>query len=231
MGFLAEAFVNALRLIASLDRELVRIIALSLKVSGGALVMATIVALPAGAALALYRVRGRRLIVTALNTLMGLPPVTVGLVVYLMLSRRGPLGFMGLLYSPSAMIIAQCVLAMPIVASLVHTAVAGVDPVIRQAALTLGATPAQAALAVLREARYGIVSAVLAGFGRLMAEVGAIIIVGGNIAGYTRVMTSTIALETDKGNFELAVALGLILLLVSFMINAAMHVASARAAR
>jgi tungstate transport system permease protein len=117
------------------------------------------------------------------------------------------------------------ILATPIVASLVHSAIINVDPVIKQASTTLGATPIQASMAVIREARYGIISSLLAGFGRLMAEVGAVIIVGGNIAGYTRVMTTTIALETDKGNFELAVALGIVLLLVSFMVNAATHYA------
>jgi tungstate transport system permease protein len=141
----------------------------------------------------------------------------------LLLSRSGPLGALGMLYTPTAMVAAQSVLAVPIVASLVHSAVVGVDPGIRQAARALGATPLQSSLAVVREARYGIMASLLAGFGRLMAEVGTVIIVGGNIAGYTRVMTTTIALETDKGNFELAVALGIVLLLVSFVVNAATH--------
>jgi tungstate transport system permease protein len=154
---------------------------------------------------------------------MGLPPVVVGLFVYLLLSRKGPLGFMGLLYSPTAMIVAQTILALPIVTALCHSAIRNVDPIIRQAARTLGATSGQETLAVIREARYGILSAVIAAFGRVMAEVGAILIVGGNIAGYTRVMTTTIALETDKGNFELALALGIILLTISFVINAALH--------
>ena len=154
---------------------------------------------------------------------MGLPPVVVGLFVYLLLSRKGPLGFMGLLYSPTAMVVAQTILALPIVTALCHSAIVNVDPIIRQAARTLGATPGQETLAVIREARYGIFSAVIAAFGRVMAEVGSILIVGGNIAGYTRVMTTTIALETDKGNFELALALGIILLAISFVINAVLH--------
>jgi tungstate transport system permease protein len=158
-----------------------------------------------------------------MNTLMGLPPVVVGLFVYLLLSRKGPLGFMGLLYSPPAMILAQTILAVPIVASLCHSAIVNIDPIIRQAATTLGATPGQVTITIIKEARYGIMSAVIAAFGRVMAEVGAILIVGGNIAGYTRVMTTTIALETDKGNFELALALGIILLSVSFVINALLH--------
>jgi tungstate transport system permease protein len=161
---------------------------------------------------------------------MGLPPVVVGLIVYLVLSRRGPLGFMGLLYSPTAMIVAQTILALPIVTALCHSAIRNVDPLIRLAARTLGATPRQETLAVIHEARYGILSAIIAAFGRVMAEVGSILIVGGNIAGYTRVMTTTIALETDKGNFELALALGVILLAISFTINAALHQAQKRGA-
>ena len=154
---------------------------------------------------------------------MGLPPVVVGLFVYLLLSRSGPLGFMGLLYTPSAMIAAQTILALPIVASLCHSAIVTVDPIIGQAAITLGATPYQKAITIINEARYGILSGIIAGFGRVMAEVGAILIVGGNIAGYTRVMTTTIALETDKGNFELALALGIILLTLSLIINVVLH--------
>lgn len=223
MDFIVDASKQAFLLILSFDKELVRIIMLSLKVSGLALLFASVIGIPLGAAVGLYRIKGHSVIVTLLNTMMGLPPVTVGLLVYLFLSRSGPLGVLGLLYTPTAMIIAQTILAAPIVASLVHSAVINVDPVIRQASRTLGATPIQTSLAVIREARYGIISSLLAGFGRLMAEVGAVIIVGGNIAGYTRVMTTTIALETDKGNFELAVALGMVLLLVSFIVNAASH--------
>ncbi|MDD5452159.1 MAG: ABC transporter permease, partial [Desulfovibrionales bacterium] len=134
-----------------------------------------------------------------------------------------PLGFMGLLYTPSAMVTAQSILAFPIVASLCHSAIVSVDPIIRQASRALGATPFQITLTVINEARYGIMSGITAAFGRVMAEVGAILIVGGNIAGYTRVMTTTIALETDKGNFELALALGMILLTISLIINAALY--------
>jgi tungstate transport system permease protein len=130
---------------------------------------------------------------------------------------------MALLYTPSAMVIAQTILALPIVASLSRSAIVSVDPIIRQASMTLGATPAQVSLTIIKEARYGIMSGVIAAFGRVMAEVGAILIVGGNIAGFTRVMTTTIALETDKGNFELALALGIILLLISLLINAALY--------
>jgi tungstate transport system permease protein len=223
MNSLAQGLLRAFELILHLDAELFGIIFLSLKVSGLALIIATALGLPAGAALGLTRFPGRGLAVSAVNTFMGLPPVVVGLFVYLLLSRKGPLGFLGLLYTPSAMILAQTILALPIVTALCHSAVLNVDPVIRQAARSLGATPRQETFALIREARYGILSAVIAAFGRVMAEVGSILIVGGNIAGYTRVMTTTIALETDKGNFELALALGIILLMISFIINAALH--------
>lgn len=223
MDFILESTKQAFLLIISLDRELIQIILLSFKISGLALFIATIIGLPIGAFIGLYRIRGHGFIITVLNTMMGLPPVTVGLMVYLFLSRSGPLGPLGFLYTPTAMVIAQFILAAPIVTSLVHSAIINVDPIVRQAARTLGATPVQASIAVVKEARYGIISSLLAGFGRLMAEVGAVIIVGGNIARYTRVMTTTIALETDKGNFELAVALGIVLLLASFIVNAATH--------
>ena len=223
MESLLQGFIEALKLILHLDQTLFGIIVLSLKVSGSALVISTAIGLPAGAVLGLKRFAGRDLAISGVNTLMGLPPVVVGLFVYLLLSRKGPLGFMGLLYSPTAMVVAQTILALPLVTALCHSAIRNVDPIIRQAARTLGATPGQETLAVIREARYGILSAVIAAFGRVMAEVGAILIVGGNIAGYTRVMTTTIALETDKGNFELALALGIILLTIAFIVNAALH--------
>lgn len=207
-----------------LNPELLEIILLSLEVSGIALAIATAAGLPLGAFIGLKRFPGRGVIISLMNTFMGLPPVVVGLFLYLILSRSGPLGFMGLLYTPSAMIIAQSALAFPIVISLSHSAIISVDPVIRQAALSLGATQFQVTAAVIHEARYGILSAVVAAFGRVTAEVGAILIVGGNIAGFTRVMTTTIALETDKGNFELALALGVVLLAISLAINTALHV-------
>ncbi len=224
MDFLLQGFKKAFLLILHLDRELLGIILLSLKVSGLALVIATITGLPLGAVLGLRRLPARGIFITLMNTFMGLPPVVVGLFLYLLLSRSGPLGFMGLLYTPWAMVLAQTVLALPIVASLSHSAILNVDPIVRQASLTLGASPVQVTRAVLNEARYGILSGVIAAFGRVMAEVGAILIVGGNIAGYTRVMTTTIALETDKGNFELALALGIILLGISLLINVFLHV-------
>jgi len=219
MDSFIEGFRKAFALIFYLDQELLSIIFLSLKVSGTALIIATAVGLPIGVLTGVRRFSGRGFIISLLNTFMGLPPVVVGLFLYLLLSRRGPLGFMALLYSPSAMIIAQSILAFPIVAALSHSAIIKIEPLIKQASLTLGATTFQVTTTIMREARYGIMSGVIAALGRVMAEVGAIIIVGGNIAGYTRVMTTTIALETDKGNFELALALGIILLMISLIIN------------
>jgi tungstate transport system permease protein len=223
MDSILEGFKKALFLIFNLDRELLNIILLSLKVSGTALIISTALGLPVGALTGFKKFPGRGIIMTILNTFMGLPPVVVGLFVYLLLSRRGPLGFVALLYSPSAMIIAQSILAFPIVAALSHSAIIKIDPLIKRASLTLGATPFQVTTAMMREARYGIMAGIIAALGRVMAEVGAIIIVGGNIAGYTRVMTTTIALETDKGNFELALALGVILLMLSLIINMALY--------
>jgi len=218
-----EAFTRAFSLILHLNAELLAIILLSVKVSGTALVISILFGLPLSAFFGFRKFPLKGLMISMLNTFMGLPPVVVGLFVYLLLSRSGPLGFFALLYTPTAMIIAQSILAFPIVTSLSHSAIISVDPVIKQAAISLGATPFQASIAIIREARYGIMSAVIAAFGRVMAEVGAILIVGGNIAGFTRVMTTTIALETDKGNFELALALGMILLGISLLINLALH--------
>ncbi len=221
--FLTESFNKAFSLIVHLDAELMGIILLSLKVSVSALIIATLLGLPIAAFLGFKRFPLKGICISALHTFMGLPPVVVGLFVYLLFSRSGPLGFFALLYTPTAMIIAQTILSFPIVTSLSHSAIVSVDPIIRQASQTLGATPMQVSLNIISEARYGIMSAVMAGFGRVTAEVGAILIVGGNIAGFTRVMTTTIALETDKGNFELALALGIILLLISLLVNAMLY--------
>ncbi|MBN2655303.1 MAG: ABC transporter permease [Nitrospirae bacterium] len=223
MEYIASGFYHALQLILKLDSELLGIIFLSLKVSGAALVLAALIGIPLGALLSLKKFPMRSAAVSLLNTFMGLPPVVVGLFLYLLLSRSGSLGFMSLLYTPYAMMIAQTVLSLPIVASLTYAAVSSVNPVIRMAARTLGANNYQTAVAIIREARMGIMAAVIAAFGRVIAEVGAILIVGGNIAGLTRVMTTAIAMETDKGNFELALALGIILLSLSLLINTALH--------
>ena len=223
MDSITEGFKRAFLLIFNLDAELISIIFLSLRVSGTALLIVSIIGLPMSALISLKKFPAKELFISIMNTLMGLPPVVVGLFVYIMLSRSGPIGFMGLLYTPSAMIIAQTILAFPIAVSLCHSAIISVNPIIKQASMTLGATPLQTSVTIIKEARYGIMSGMIAAFGRVMAEVGAILIVGGNIAGYTRVMTTTIALETDKGNFELAIALGIILLTISLAINSVLH--------
>ncbi len=228
MTSILDGFSKAFSLILHLNAELLAIIVLSVKVSGTALVISTLLGLPLSAFFGFRKFPLKGLMISLLNTFMGLPPVVVGLFVYLLLSRSGPFGFMALLYTPTAMVIAQSILAFPIVTSLSHSAIISVDPLIKQASLTLGATPFQTSVTIIREARYGIMSAIIAAFGRVMAEVGAILIVGGNIAGFTRVMTTTIALETDKGNFELALALGIILLGISLLINLALHVVQKR---
>ncbi|BCB96754.1 tungstate ABC transporter permease [Dissulfurispira thermophila] len=222
-------FKEAFLLILNLDRELMDIIFLSIRVSGAALLISTVIGLPIGALFGLKRIPMKTMLISISNTFMGLPPVVVGLFVYILLSRSGLLGPLGLLYTPSAMVIAQTILAFPIVVSLCSTAIINVAPIIKQASMTLGATQFQTSLTIIKEARYGIISGIVAAFGRVMAEVGAILIVGGNIAGYTRVMTTTIALETDKGNFELAIALGIILLMLSLIINAIVHSIQRRA--
>ncbi|MFP3867360.1 MAG: ABC transporter permease [Desulfobacteraceae bacterium] len=193
-------------------------------VSGSAVALATILGGSLGIWIALTPFGGRRLVINVLNTMMGLPPVVVGLVVYLLLSRRGPLGALSLLFTPGAMILAQTILASPIVAALTVSALLSVDPKIRDKAISLGATERQAAWTVVREARFALMAAVIAGFGRVNAEVGAVMMVGGNIAGYTRVMTTTIVLVTSQGRFELAIALGLVLIGLAFVINLLLQV-------
>lgn len=228
MDTIYEAFRSALYLILHPSAELVTIVLRTLKISGGALLLAAAAGVPLGAALALKRFPLRGVLLSVLNSFMGLPPVVVGLIIYLLLSRSGPLGFMDLLYTPGAMVLAQFVLAFPIVAALGASAVVGVDPSIRVASRSLGATPVQEMATVLHEARYGILSAIIAALGRVMAEVGAILIVGGNVKGHTRVMTTAIAMETDKGDFTLALALGIILLFISICINLLLHMVQRR---
>jgi tungstate transport system permease protein len=202
-----------------MNSELVEIIVLSLAVSGIALGISTIIALPVGAALGMARVPGRGLITTLLYTGMGLPPVVVGLVVYLLLSRSGPLGGLGWLFTPSAMIFAQTIIAFPLVAGLTMTSIRSVDPALRLQARSLGATRVQEAWTVLKEARLGVVAAIVAAFGAIISEVGAVMLVGGNIAGKTRVLTTAIVLDTRTGEFEFALALGAVLLLLAFGAN------------
>ncbi len=200
---------------------------MSLQVSGAALLFSTLVGIPLGVALGFSRFAGRRLAIALLYTGMGFPPVVVGLFVYLMLSRSGPLGslnwpFIPPLFTPEAMVIAQSIISFPLVAGFTMAAVMGVDPQLRQQVQSLGAARWQTTLAILMEARVGVVVSIIAGFGSIISEVGAVMMVGGNIEHSTRVLTTAIVLETRKGNFDLAVALGIILLALSFCANLAM---------
>lgn len=215
------AFATAFSLIATLDPGLVEIVALSLRVSLTAVAIATLISLPLGAAVALFRFPGRGGVVILLNAFMGLPPVVVGLVVYLFLSRAGPLGVMGLLFTPTAMIAAQVILIAPIVASLTRQVVEDLWEEYSEQLRSLGAGPRQALWALLWDGRFSLFTVVLAGFGRASAEVGAVMMVGGNIDHVTRVMTTTIALEVSKGDLALALGLGVILITLSVGVTGA----------
>jgi len=216
-----NALSAAAALVISGDAELMEIVGLSLRVSLAAVFIAAAIGLPLGAAVALFRFPGRTTIVVLLNAFMGLPPVVVGLIVYLLLSRAGPLGTLGLLFTPSAMIIAQVILVTPIIAALARQVIEDLWTEYEEQLRSLGAGPGRALTALLWDGRFSLVTAVLAGFGRASAEVGAMMIVGGNIDHVTRVMTTAIALEVSKGDLALALGLGIILLTLSASINAA----------
>ena len=214
---------EAIDLVLSADAELGSIVGLSLRVSLTATLIASIFAIPLGAALAIWNFRFRQVLIVISTSLMALPPVVVGLMIYLLLSRAGPLGSYGILFTPTAMIIAQSVLIFPIVLALTREAILPINRDYKNLLDALNVSPAQRLKTLIWDARFAIVTALLAGFGRALAEVGAVIIVGGNIAGFTRVMTTTIALETSKGNLQLALALGIILLSIAFAINILIH--------
>ncbi len=219
--------IEAFRLIFGGDSGLFEIVLLSLRVSGIALALSTLIGIPLGAVLGLGRFGGRRALVALMYTGMGFPPVVVGLFVYLLLSRSGPLGQLNSslipdLFTPGAMVIAQCIIAFPLVAGFTMAAVMGVDAGLRQQVRSLGATDWQTTLTVLLEARVGVIVSIIAGFGGIISEVGAVMLVGGNIEGRTRVLTTAIVLETRQGNFDLALALGAILLAITFVVNVVM---------
>jgi tungstate transport system permease protein len=219
MDDFGEALATALRLIATGDADLIEIVGLSLRVSLTAVGLAALFGLPLGAAVAVYRFPGRAVVAALLNAFMGLPPVVVGLVVYLMLSRGGPLGVLGLLFTPAAMIAAQWLLITPIVAALTLQTVSDLREEYDEQLRSLGAGPGRALWTLLWDGRFSLLTAVLAGFGRASAEVGAVMIVGGNINHATRVMTTAIALETSKGNLALALSLGMVLIALAFSIT------------
>jgi len=221
MNDISQAIHTAFTLLIQLDAGLVEIVRLSLEVSLSAVGLASLIGLPLGGAIALFRFPGRRVLAVLLSALMGLPPVVVGLLVYLLLSRAGPLGVLGLLFTPTAMVIAQTILVAPIVAALARQVIEDLWAEYSEQLTSLGAKPGHALWTLLWDGRFSLVTAILAGFGRASAEVGAVMIVGGNIDHVTRVMTTAIALETSKGDLPLALALGLVLLAVVLALNLA----------
>ncbi len=220
MNEFSAAIGAALSMILTLDADLMEIVGLSLRVSLSAVAIASAIALPLGAFIALQPFVGRRGVIVLLNAMMGLPPVVVGLIVYLLLSRAGPLGPMGLLFTPTAMIIAQSIIVLPIIAALARQTIADLHEEYDEHLRSLGCTRLQSVATLLWDGRYRLLTGVMAGFGRAIAEVGAVLIVGGNIQHSTRVMTTTIALETSKGNLALALGLGLILVVLALGVNA-----------
>ena len=219
MKDILQGVLQAFQLIFSFDPNLYEIIGLSLYVAAVSLLFSTLVGIPIGALLGLSRFPGRRLVMALLYTGMGFPPVVIGLFVYLMFSRSGPFGQLGWLFTPKAMSVAQMIISFPLVAGFTMAAVMSVNPHLRPQLRALGATDWQATVAILLEARVGVIVSMAAGFGAVISEVGAVMLTGGNIAGKTRTLTSAIILETQKGNFDLAIALGIILLILSFLAN------------
>jgi tungstate transport system permease protein len=220
---MGEALTLAFQLVLAGDADLYEIVLLSIYVSITATALACAIGLPIGALLAVLRFRGRATCLVIINALMGLPPVVVGLFVYLYLSRSGPLGFLGLLYTPTAMIIAQTILIAPIVTALTRQVIEDLHIEHHEPFQSFGLTPRQTIQTLIWEGRFSLLTVALAGFGRAIAEVGAVMIVGGNIDHLTRVMTTAIALETSKGNLPLALALGVVLLIVALMVNVIAH--------
>ena len=231
LQYVTDALGLAVQLVLSGDGDLLEIVALSLRVSLTATALACLIGLPIGALVAIHRFRGRGAALVVMNALMGLPPVVVGLIVYLHLSRSGPLGFLGLLYTPTAMIVAQVILIAPIVAALSRQVLEDLHAEYAETFRSLCLTRLQTVQALLWDARYSLLTVALAGFGRAVAEVGAVMIVGGNIDHLTRVMTTAIALETSKGDLALALALGIILLVIALGVNAAVQSVRMTAAR
>ena len=228
MDYLTDAVIDALRMIAAADPHVVAAVWASLRFSVASTLLASAIGIPIGALLALGRFRLQRLVVAVLDTLLALPTVVVGLFVYALLCRQGPGGELGLLFTPYAIVIGQTVLIVPVVAALSRSAIASVDTAFARSALTLGAGHLRVWQVVLREARPGILAACVTAYGRVIGEVGVSMMLGGNIAGYTRTITTVIALETRKGEFALALALGIILLVLAFAVNLAVRLLAGR---
>lgn len=231
MDTFSNAFAEAFALLLSFDADFLEIVGLSLRVSLSAVAIACLIGFPLGAAVALYRFPGRGVVSLLLNTFMGLPPVVVGLIVFLLLSRSGPLGVLGLLFTPTAMIIAQAILVTPIVAALTRQIVEDLWREYGDHLRSLDAGPLDTLGTLIFDARFSLATVVLAGFGRAIAEVGAVMIVGGNIDHATRVMTTAIALETSKGNLATALGLGIVLLVIALSVNAAVQIVNSASAR
>ena len=231
MDFLIQSLGEAFRMLWNLDPELYYIVYVSLFVSFFSTIVASFLGVPLGFFIAVNEFRGKRAVITVLNTLLALPTVVIGLFVYAFLSRRGLLGFWGLLYTPAAIIIGQVILILPWVATFTLSAVSRIDDRYRRTAMTLGANSVQTSLAIAREARFGILAAIIAAFGRVIAEIGIAMMLGGNIKGFTRTMTTAMALEHNKGEFVLAVALGVVLLTVSLMMNIFLQLVQGRYGR
>ena len=227
MSELWEAFLQAIQLIVNLDREVVEIALRSLAISATAVIMASLVCIPVGGLIHFRNFQGKRVLINIIQTFYGVPTVCVGLFVFIFISRAGPLGGLGLLFTPTAVVIGQMVLITPILLGLTISALSSIDKAIKDSALSLGATEFQAIWTIIKEARFAVVAAFIMGFGRAISEVGAAMILGGNIRGYTRVLTTAISLETQKGELILALALGIILislaLLISVIVNLALQ--------
>jgi tungstate transport system permease protein len=223
MDLLIDSFLSAIMLVISLDAEMVSIVGVSLKVSIASTILAAVIGIPLGFTIAHSEFTGKRMAVTVLNTLLALPTVVIGLFVYAFISRRGIFGPFDLLYSQAAIIIGQVILIIPVVAAFTIAAISRIDQRYRKTAMTLGANRLQTAWVVFREARFGIVAAIVAAFGRVISEIGISMMLGGNIKGFTRTMTTFMALEYDKGSFVLAVALGIVLMGLSFGMNLLFH--------
>lgn len=205
--------------VVMMKTEILEIVSLSLMVSGSATLISAVIGIPLGAWIGLWDFRGKKLLLRIIYAMMALPPVLAGLVIYLLLSRSGPLGAWEMLFTPAAMIAAQCLLVTPIISGLVAATIAGKEALLFDHARSLGASQVQAMATVIKESRTGIISAIMTGFGRAFAEVGAVMLVGGNIRHFTRVLTTSIIMETRQGNFEMGIALGVILLVISFIIS------------
>lgn len=228
MGLLFDSIGSAFVLLISLDKELLEIVFVSLKVSFSSTVIASVFGIPCGFLIAYSTFRGKRFVLTLLNTLLALPTVVIGLLVYSFISRRGLFGSLELLYTQKAIVIGQVILIIPVIMTLTIAAISRIDKRYRMTALTLGANRLQMAVVILKEARYGICAAIIAAFGRVIAEIGISMMLGGNAKGFTRTMTTAMALEYDKGEFVLAVALGMTLMAFAFIINMVFHLLQGR---